>query len=98
MAKLPAKSAIEPIVETKPELSESVDDAFTAIAPGINIESMIADELLDSVDWQKVKQALLKKAPAKLFKWFQSQLLPTEGSPMIFNEIEAIALSEGKDD
>ena len=67
-------------------------------APDIDIEDMIADEILDSVDWSKVKQALLKKAPARLFKWFQSQLLPTDGSPIICNEIEAIALSEGAND
>jgi hypothetical protein len=67
-------------------------------APDIDIESIIADQLLDDIDWQKVKQALLKKAPSRLFKWFQSQLLPTDGSPMITNEIEAIALSEGATD
>ncbi|MBD2319968.1 hypothetical protein [Phormidium tenue] len=75
--------------------SAATDIATNAIGPGLNIEDMIADQLLDSVDWQKVKQALLKKAPARLFKWFQSQLLPVDGSPMITNEIEAIALSEG---
>jgi hypothetical protein len=45
-----------------------------------------------------VRSALLKKAPAKLFKWFQAQLLPTDGSPMITNEIEAMAISEGATD
>jgi hypothetical protein len=98
MAAKTQKQTVEPIVETKPDFSDSVDDAFTAIGPGLNIEDMIADQLLDSVDWSKVKQALLKKAPAKLFKWFQSQLLPTDGSPMITNEIEAMAISEGATD
>ena len=40
-----------------------------AIAPDIDIESMIADELLDNINWAKVRSALLKKAPAKLFAW-----------------------------
>ena len=85
---------------TPPDLvaqSAATDIATNAIGPGL-IEDMIADQLLDSVDWQKVKQALLKKAPSRLFKWFQAQLLPTDGSPMITNEIEAIALSEGAND
>ena len=43
-----------------------------AIAPGVDIESMIADQLLDDVDWAKVRSALLKKAPARLFAWFVS--------------------------
>ncbi len=98
MAAKSTKQSVEPITENKPALNETVDDAFTAIGPGLNIEDMIADQLLDSVDWSKVKQALLKKAPARLFKWFQSQILPTDGSPIICNEIEAIALSEGATD
>jgi hypothetical protein len=67
-------------------------------APDINLEDAIADEILDDIDWQKVRAAIIRKAPARLFKWFQSQLLPSDGSPMITNEIEAIALSEGAND
>jgi hypothetical protein len=98
MAVKNVKQAIEPIAPPKPALNETVDDAFTAISPGLNIEDMIADQLLDNIDWSKVRSALLKKAPAKLFKWFQAQLLPTDGSPMITNEIEAMAISEGATD
>ena len=98
MAKLPVKQAVELITTPKPDLSESVDAAFTAIAPYIDIESMIADQLLDDIDWSKVRSALLKKAPAKLFKWFQAQLLPVDGTPTITNEIEAMAICEGTTD
>lgn len=80
---------------TAPDL---VEQSAAPLSIDINLEDAIADQLLDSVDWQKVKEALLKKAPARLFKWFQSQLLPIDGSPMITNEIEAIALSEGATD
>lgn len=80
---------------TPPDL---VEQSAAPLITEINLEDAIADQLLDSVDWQKVKEALLKKAPARLFKWFQSQLLPIDGSPMITNEIEAIALSEGATD
>ena len=94
-AKTPSKQSVELIVEPKPTLSESVDAALSAIAPGVDIEDMIADQLLDDIDWQKVSTALIRRAPAKLFKWFQSQLLPSDGQPIITNEIEAMAICEG---
>ena len=93
--KTPSKQSVELIVEPKPTLSESVDAALSAIAPGVDIEDMIADQLLDDIDWQKVSTALIRRAPAKLFKWFQSQLLPSDGQPIITNEIEAMAICEG---
>ena len=86
MAVKPTKQATQP---------ESVAQSA---APDINLEDAIADQLLDDIDWQKVRAAILRKAPAKLFKWFQSQLLPTDGSPIICNEIEAMAISEGATD
>ena len=95
MAVKTAKQTVEPIVETKPTLNESVDSAFNAIAPGLNIEDMIADQLLDDIDWQKVRAALIRKAPKKLFAWLQSQILPIDGQPIITNEIEAMAICEG---
>ena len=95
MAVKAVKQSVETIVENKPTLNESVDSAFNAIALGVDIESMIADQLLDDIDWQKVSAALIRKAPAKLFKWFQSQILPIDGQPIITNEIEAMAISEG---
>jgi len=63
MAKTTSKQPVEPITEQKTDFTESVDAAL------VNLEDAIADELLDSVDWQKVKAALIRKAPAKLFKW-----------------------------
>ena len=96
MAVKNVKQFVEPIVETKPALNESVDAALNAIALGLNIEDMIADQLLDDIDWAKVRAAIIRKAPAKLFAWFQSQLLPPDGSvPIITNEIEAMAIYEG---
>lgn len=38
----------------------------------INLEDAIADQLLDDIDWQKVRAALIRKAPAKLFAWLTS--------------------------
>jgi hypothetical protein len=93
------KQAIEAIPAPVDPVAIATDiNLEDAIAPDIDLESAIADQLLDAVDWQKVKQALLKKAPARLFKWFQAQILPSDGSPMITNEIEAMAISEGTAD
>lgn len=77
---------------TAPEL---VAQSIAPLITEINLEDAIADELLDSLDWQKVTAALIRKAPAKLFKWFQSQILPIDGQPIITNEIEAMAICEG---
>ena len=66
MAKLPVKQAVESITANKPDFSKSVDVAL------LNLEDAIADQLLDSIDWAKVRSALLKKAPAKLFAWLTS--------------------------
>ena len=41
-------------------------------APDIDLESAIADQLLDDIDWQKVRAAIIRKAPAKLFAWLTS--------------------------
>ena len=72
MAVKNVKQFVEPIVETKPALNESVDGAFNAITPDINLEDAIADELLDSLDWGKVRSSIIRKAPAKLFAWLVS--------------------------
>jgi hypothetical protein len=84
---------------TQPDLvaqSAAPDIVTNMIAP--DIEDMIADQLLDDIDWSKVRSALLKKAPSRLFKWLQAQLLPTDGDRIICTEVEAMALSEGKTD
>ena len=64
MAVKSPKQAVETI--TAPEL------VAQSAAPDINLEDAIADDLLDAIDWQKVRAALLKKAPAKLFAWLTS--------------------------
>ena len=61
MALKTAKTTIEQPIE--PPLDER---------PGtqdFDLEEQIADQLLDDIDWSKVRSALLKKAPARLFAW-----------------------------
>jgi hypothetical protein len=67
MASKPQKQAVEPI--TPPEL---VAQSAAPFITDINLEDAIADQLLDDIDWQKVKNALIRKAPAKLFAWLTS--------------------------
>ena len=63
MAAKAVKQAIEPITQSQD---------LTPGTQAINLEDAIADDLLDAIDWQKVRAALLKKAPAKLFAWLTS--------------------------
>jgi hypothetical protein len=63
MAVKAIKQAIEPT--SQPELATPEAIAF-------DLEEQIADELLDNIDWAKVRSALLKKAPARLFAWLTS--------------------------
>ena len=62
-----AAKAVKQAVEntTQPEL-------LTSDAIAFDLEEQIADELLNNIDWAKVRLALLKKAPAKLFAWLTS--------------------------
>ena len=63
MAVKAVKQAVE--TTTQPEL-------LTPEAIAFDLEEQIADELLNNIDWAKVRSALLKKAPAKLFAWLVS--------------------------
>ena len=65
-----------------------------AIAPDIDIESMIADELLNDIDWQKVRAALIKKAPAKLFAW----LVSSNDTPINISQFPELAQLPSGDD
>ena len=54
---------------TPPDL---VEQSAAPLISEINLEDAIADELLNNIDWAKVRSVLLKKAPAKLFAWLTS--------------------------
>jgi hypothetical protein len=65
MAVKPSKQAVE---TTQPEYQGTPAPLSTIV----DIENAIADELLDSIDWSKVRAAIIRKAPAKLFAWLTS--------------------------
>jgi hypothetical protein len=62
--------AVKPAKATTPP--DLVAQSAAPLITEINLEEAIADQLLDSIDWAKVRSALLKKAPAKLFAWLVS--------------------------
>ena len=65
------------------------------VATDINLEDAIADELLENIDWSKVRSALIRKAPAKLFAWLTSgNNTPINISQ--FPELAALPSSEGE--
>ncbi len=59
------KSPKQAVETTQPEYPNTAAPLSTIV----DIEGMIADELLNSVDWQQVKLALIEKAKAKFWQW-----------------------------
>jgi hypothetical protein len=89
MALKQAKQAIE---TTPPE---SVAQSAAPLITDINLEDAIADELLDNIDWQKVRAAIIRKAPAKLFAW----LTRGNDSPInisAYPELSALPSADGE--
>lgn len=88
----PVKQPIEPI--TPPELPPVTDIVTNAIVPDFDIESAIADQLLDDIDWQRVRAALISKAKQK----FISMLLGNGSDrPVVISqypELHALPSSE----
>lgn len=66
MAVKAVKQAVE---NTQTDL---VEQSAAPLITEINLEDAIADQLLDDIDWQKVRAAIIRKAPAKLFAWLTS--------------------------
>jgi len=85
MAAKPQKQAVE--VTTQPE-------SITPEAIAFDLEEQIADELLDNIDWAKVRSALLKKAPAKLFAWLTSG----NNTPINLSPFPELAALPSRDD
>ena len=63
MAVKPAKAT------TQPDL---VAQSATPLLAEINLEEAIADQLLDDIDWQKVRAAMLTKVKHRFFAWLVS--------------------------
>jgi hypothetical protein len=75
---------------------DQVAQSAAPLITEINLEEAIADEILDNLDWSRVRSALLKKAPARLFAW----LAGGDNTPINisqFPELSALPSSEGTD-
>lgn len=66
-------------------LNQSIETGETR-----TLEEIVADELLDSINWDSVKKALLLRVQKKFIKWFTSG---GSASMIATNEIEAEALA-----
>lgn len=67
-----------------------------APAPVVDLENAIADDLLDNIDWSKVRNLIIKKAPQKLFAWLTSG----NNTPVIvsqFPELSALPSSNSEE-
>jgi len=86
-----AAKAVKQAVETTTQPESLIPDAIS-----FDLEEQIADELLDNIDWSKVRSALLKKAPAKLFAWLVSgDNTPVNLSP--YPELAALPSADGEE-
>ena len=85
MAAKAVKQAVETTTQTESLMSEAI--AF-------DLEEQIADELLNNIDWSKVRSALLKKAPAKLFAW----LVSSNDTPVNISQYPELAALPSSDD
>ena len=59
----------------------------------INLEDAIADQLLDDIDWQKVRSAMLSKVKQRFFDW----LTTSDNTPINisqFPELSALPSSQ----
>ena len=73
---------------------ESVAQSAAPLSIEINLEDAIAEELLNEIDWAKVRSALLKKAPAKLFAW----LVQGDNTPINISQFPELAQLPSGDD
>jgi len=84
------KSPKQAVDTTQPEYQTTSAPLSTIV----DIESIIADELLDSVDWQQVKLALIKKAKAKFIAWLTSG----NNTPINLSPFPELAALPSRDD
>ena len=95
MAVKAVKQAVE--ITTQPEtVAQNTAPIVTNEIVPTDIEALIADEILDNLDWQKVRTALIDRARQKFWVWLSSQLLPTEPHQTALNEIDAIAIGSSE--
>ena len=81
--------ALKPAKATPPEAIAQI------AAPDFDFEDAIADQLLDDIDWAKVKIAIFQKVKQRFFAWLTTGIdRPINLSQ--FPELAALPSSEGE--
>ena len=92
MAVKAVKQAVETTTQPETVAQNAAPIAINEIAP-TDIEALIADEILDNLDWQKVRESLIARAKQRFWVWLSSQILSNETCQVALTEIDAIAMS-----
>ena len=92
MAVKAVKQAVETTTQPETVAQNAAPIATNEIAP-TDIEALIADEILDNLDWQKVRESLIARGRQRFWVWLSSQILPSETCQVALTEIDAIAMS-----
>ncbi len=85
------------VVQELPQSTEPLETQTASLnaTENLTLEQIVADELLDSIDWKAVNKALLAGVQRKFISWF----VGGHASSMIAtNEIEAIAIAPAQDE
>ena len=88
-----AKNKLEVVASLPNQSNKTLGDRLTQSIETENhstLEEIVADELLDSINWNAVNAALLKGVQKRFLKWFVSG---KSASMIATNEIEAEALA-----
>lgn len=80
-----AVKAVKTTIE--PPIAPPVDEL------NFDFESMIADEILDNLDWSKVKTAMLTKVKQRFFAW-----LTTGDRPVNISQFPELAVLPSADE
>jgi hypothetical protein len=76
------------------EISDREKQTSLDAPENLTLEQIVADELLDSIDWKAVNKALLAGVQRRLISWF---IGGNSSSMIATNEIEAIAIAPSQD-
>lgn len=80
--------AVKKTIEVVPQLPEAARSAEDLL------NDRIADQLLEQINWQAVINAVVRKAPAKLFAWLTSG----DNTPINISPFPELAALPSRDD
>jgi hypothetical protein len=91
MAAKPPKTSLQPITESEPTNKPLTD------LTSLNLEDLLSDSLLESIDWSKVKTLMIEKAQSKFWAWITAAASNTDVSLALLPDAIAIGASEVSD-